>query len=93
MALGEGSNRRMRWQKQSRVFFSQMCSRSYKQQSIKTVQSHNKRFGGPDTSILELLKRKHDRAYLSADSEESMYVIMKCNTVTFYAKYVNLSLI
>ena len=42
--------------------------------------------GGSDTRIFELLKRKHDRAYLSADSEESMSVVMKCNTITSYTK-------
>ena len=65
----------------------------YKQQSTKTIQGHNKRSEGPDTNISKLIKLKHGRAYLSADSEESMCVIMKCNTVTSYTKHVSKSLI
>ena len=69
------------------VLFLFLRCGSYKQQSTKTVQGHNKRSVGPDTSIFELLKRKHNQAYQSADSEESMCVIMKCITATSYTKY------
>ena len=99
MALCESSNRRMRWQKQCRIvfflffLFLQCAVGRTNSKALKPSRVITKRSGGPDTSILELLKQKHDRAYLSADSEESMYLIIKCNTVTSYAKYVNISLI
>ena len=44
----------------------------HEQQSSKTSQDHNKRSGGPDTNIFELLMLKHNRTYLRVDSEESM---------------------
>ena len=65
----------------------------YKQRSTKTIQGHNKRTEGPDTCILKLLKLKHDFANVSADSKESMCLIIKCNTVTSFTKYVSISLI
>ena len=34
------------------------------------------------TNIFELLILKPDRVYVNAESEKSMCVIMKCNTVT-----------
>ena len=74
-------------------FFKHLQCGSYKPQSTKTIQGHNKRFGDPDTSVFESLKQKHNRAYLSEDSEESMSVIIKCNIITSYTKYVSISLI
>ena len=60
------------------------------QQSSKVIQGHKKGSEGPETHILELLMLKHDRAYLSVDSEESMCVIMKRNTVTRVAYLLNM---
>ena len=36
----------------------------------------------PDTKIFKFLILKHDRANVNVESEESMGVMMKCNTVT-----------
>ena len=67
-------------------------------QNAKTIQGHiTMDLWCPDTNIFELLVLKHDRAYLSVHSEESiMCVIMKYNAVTrvaYYAKYGSISVI
>ena len=50
---------------------------------------------GPNTNIFEWLILKQDRAYANVESEESMCMIMKCNTVTrmAYDKLNNILLV
>ena len=50
--------------------------------SAKTISGHSKGTEGLDANIFELLIVKHERANVNVESEESMCVIMKCNTDT-----------
>ena len=67
-----------------------------KQQNTKTIHGHSKGSKCPDTNIFELLILKHDRAHVNVESDESMCVIMKWNTVTRYGlrytKYITRSI-
>ena len=56
--------------------------RVVEQQNTKTIQGHSKGSECPDRNIFELPLLKHDRAYVNVDSDESMCVKLKCDTVT-----------
>ena len=75
--------RRTRGQNAVQIYFFSACIFRcgwYKQQNTKTIQA-SKGSEGPDANTFELLIPKHDRAYMNVESEESIYVIMKYNTV------------
>ena len=53
----------------------------YSIQSTKAFQSHNKKPGSQDTNKFELPNQNMTEPILRLNLEESMYVIMKCNSV------------
>ena len=53
---------------------------------VRVVQTakHLNHVKRPDTNFFELLILKHNRAYVKVDPEESMCVIIQCNTLTIW---------
>ena len=50
-------------------------------QSTKTIRNLQKRYGIPDTTILELLMQKADRAYLNVNSEDGICLFVFDNVM------------
>ena len=65
MALCESSNRKMRWQKQSKIFFfsaNTSGAGGTNSKTLKTTHGHSKESEDPDTNFFKSLILKHDRA-------------------------------